>query len=101
MPWGTSHGFEVRNDIVRGEGLEGAGFRWLAVGPRGHPGIGNILAGCAMGRDRDAVLSLVSVRDDGNACRASFEVAAEDAPRATGGPRPAVAAALDLDALSG
>ncbi|MGH9092330.1 MAG: VOC family protein [Acidimicrobiales bacterium] len=46
-------GFEVRFDIVMGEGFEGsgAGFRWLTVGPGDQPGFQVILSDCAMGRD--------------------------------------------------
>ena len=46
-------GFEVRSDISMGDGLEGAGagFRWLAVGPRDQPDVHIILADCRMGHD--------------------------------------------------
>jgi catechol 2,3-dioxygenase-like lactoylglutathione lyase family enzyme len=44
-------GFEVRNDIVMGDGFEGAGqgFRWLTVGPPGQPEVQFVLADCRMG----------------------------------------------------
>jgi catechol 2,3-dioxygenase-like lactoylglutathione lyase family enzyme len=46
-------GFEVRNDVVMGEGFEGAGagLRWLTVRPPGQPDVEIILADCAMGHD--------------------------------------------------
>jgi catechol 2,3-dioxygenase-like lactoylglutathione lyase family enzyme len=46
-------GFEVRNDVVMGEGFEGAGagLRWLTVSPPGQPDVEIILADCAMGHD--------------------------------------------------
>jgi catechol 2,3-dioxygenase-like lactoylglutathione lyase family enzyme len=49
-------GFEVRHDIVMGEGFEGAGggFRWLTVGPKDQPGFELILSDCAMGRDPES-----------------------------------------------
>lgn len=44
-------GFEVRYDVVMGDGFEGAGqgFRWLTVGPPGQPDVQLILADCRMG----------------------------------------------------
>lgn len=77
-------GFEVRSDVVMGEGFEGAGagFRWLTVGPAGQPGVEIILADCSMGRDPDAAERLralvasggmgagVMATDD---CRATYE----------------------------
>lgn len=53
-------GFEVRNDVVMGEGFEGAGagFRWLTVGPKNQPGVEIILADCSMGRDPEAAKQL-------------------------------------------
>lgn len=46
-------GFEVRNDVVMGEGFEGAGsgFRWLTVSPPGQPDLEFILAAPEMGHD--------------------------------------------------
>jgi catechol 2,3-dioxygenase-like lactoylglutathione lyase family enzyme len=46
-------GFEVRNDVVMGEGFEGAGagLRWLTVSPPGQPDVEIILADCGMGHD--------------------------------------------------
>jgi catechol 2,3-dioxygenase-like lactoylglutathione lyase family enzyme len=46
-------GFEVRNDVVMGEGFEGAGagLRWLTVSPPGQLDVEIILADCAMGHD--------------------------------------------------
>lgn len=77
-------GFELRSDIVMGEGFEGAGagFRWLTVGPRDQPGVEIILADCSMGRDPQAADRLrelvagggmgagVMATDD---CRATYE----------------------------
>jgi catechol 2,3-dioxygenase-like lactoylglutathione lyase family enzyme len=53
-------GFDVRNDVVMGEGFEGvgAGFRWLTVGPKNQPGVEMILADCAMGRDPESAEQL-------------------------------------------
>lgn len=53
-------GFEVRSDVVMGEGFDGAGagFRWLTVGPRDQPGVELILADCSMGRDPEAAQKL-------------------------------------------
>lgn len=49
-------GFEVRFDVVMGEGFEGggAGFRWLTVGPADQPGFHVILSDCGMGRDPES-----------------------------------------------
>lgn len=46
-------GFEVRTDVVMGDGFEGAGkgFRWLTVSPPGQPEVEVILADCRMGHD--------------------------------------------------
>jgi catechol 2,3-dioxygenase-like lactoylglutathione lyase family enzyme len=77
-------GFEVRNDVVMGEGFEGAGagFRWLTVGPKDQPGVDIILADRAMGRDPESAKHLrelvaaggmgagVMAADD---CRATYE----------------------------
>lgn len=53
-------GFEVRTDVVMGEGFEGAGagFRWLTVGPKDQSGVEIILADCSMGRDPQAAQQL-------------------------------------------
>jgi catechol 2,3-dioxygenase-like lactoylglutathione lyase family enzyme len=47
----TKLGFELRNDVVMGEGFEGSGkgFRWLTVSPPGQPEMEFILADCRMG----------------------------------------------------
>jgi catechol 2,3-dioxygenase-like lactoylglutathione lyase family enzyme len=44
-------GFELRNDLVMGDGFEGAGqgFRWLTVSPPGQPDVEFILADPRMG----------------------------------------------------
>jgi catechol 2,3-dioxygenase-like lactoylglutathione lyase family enzyme len=44
-------GFELRNDLVMGEGFEdaGQGFRWLTVSPPEQPDVEFILADCRMG----------------------------------------------------
>jgi catechol 2,3-dioxygenase-like lactoylglutathione lyase family enzyme len=49
-------GFEVRFDITMGEEFEGegAGFRWLTVGPKDQPDLQIILASCDMGRSPEA-----------------------------------------------
>jgi catechol 2,3-dioxygenase-like lactoylglutathione lyase family enzyme len=46
-------GFEVRYDLVMGEGFEdaGKGSRWLTVGPPDQPDVQIILADCRMGHD--------------------------------------------------
>lgn len=48
--------FEVRNDIVMGDGFEGAGqgFRWLTVGPQSQPDVEFILADCRMSHSSDS-----------------------------------------------
>jgi catechol 2,3-dioxygenase-like lactoylglutathione lyase family enzyme len=48
-------GFEVRADVVMGEGFEGTGegFRWLTVGPPDQPDVEIILADCRMGHDEE------------------------------------------------
>jgi catechol 2,3-dioxygenase-like lactoylglutathione lyase family enzyme len=48
-------GFEVRSDVVMGEGFEGAGagLRWLTVSPPDQPDIEIILADCGMGHNPD------------------------------------------------
>ncbi len=53
-------GFEVRFDIVMGEGFEGAGagFRWLTVGTKEQPDLQLILAACDMGRPPEAAAQL-------------------------------------------
>jgi catechol 2,3-dioxygenase-like lactoylglutathione lyase family enzyme len=55
-------GFEVRYDVVMGDGFEGAGqgFRWLTVGPPSQPEVQLILADCRMGHSPD---SAEQVRD--------------------------------------
>ena len=58
-------GFELRNDIVMGDGFEGAGqgFRWLTVSPPGQPDVQFILADCRMGHspeNADQVRELVA-----------------------------------------
>lgn len=77
-------GFEVRFDVVMGDGFEGAGvgFRWLTVGPEDQPGFQVILSDCAMGRDPVSAEKLrtlvasgtmgpgVMTTDD---CRATYE----------------------------
>lgn len=77
-------GFEVRSDVSMGDAVEGdgAGFRWLTVGPRNNPDIEVILADCAMGRDSETAEQLrllvakgalgvgVLATDD---CRAAYE----------------------------
>jgi catechol 2,3-dioxygenase-like lactoylglutathione lyase family enzyme len=47
----TKLGFELRNDVIMGEGFEGAGqgFRWLTVSPPGQPDVEFILADPRMG----------------------------------------------------
>lgn len=44
-------GFELRGDIVMGDGFDGAGkgFRWLTVSPPGQPDLEFVLADCGMG----------------------------------------------------
>lgn len=44
-------GFELRNDLVMGDGFDGAGkgFRWLTVSPPGQPDVEFILADARMG----------------------------------------------------
>lgn len=44
-------GFELRTDVVMGDGFEGAGkgFRWLTVSPPGQPDVQFILADPLMG----------------------------------------------------
>lgn len=44
-------GFKLENDLVMGEGFEGAGqgFRWLTVSPPGQPDVQFILADPGMG----------------------------------------------------
>lgn len=77
-------GFEVRFDMVMGEGFEGGGegFRWLTVGPRDQPGFELILSDCAMGRDpasAEQLRSLVAAGAMGagvmttDDCRATYE----------------------------
>jgi catechol 2,3-dioxygenase-like lactoylglutathione lyase family enzyme len=61
----TKLGFELREDMVMGEGFEGAGqgFRWLTVSPPSQPDIQFILADCGMGHaddNADAIRALVA-----------------------------------------
>jgi catechol 2,3-dioxygenase-like lactoylglutathione lyase family enzyme len=53
-------GFELRNDIVMGEGFEGAGggFRWLTVSSKDQPEAELILASTEMGRDPESAEQL-------------------------------------------
>lgn len=48
----TKLGFKVGNDLVMGDGFEGAGqgFRWLTVSPPGQPELQFILADPRMGQ---------------------------------------------------
>lgn len=77
-------GFEVRNDVVMGEGFEGAGagLRWLTVSPPGQPDVEIILADCGMGHDpatADELRALVAKGALGTGvmatedCRQTFE----------------------------
>jgi catechol 2,3-dioxygenase-like lactoylglutathione lyase family enzyme len=49
-------GFELRNDLVMGDGFEGGGkgFRWLTVSPPGQPDVEFILADCRMGHSPES-----------------------------------------------
>jgi catechol 2,3-dioxygenase-like lactoylglutathione lyase family enzyme len=80
----TVLGFELRNDLVMGDGFEGAGqgFRWLTVSPPGQPDLEFILADPRMGHApehaevlrelvaKGALGSGVLATDD---CRAAFK----------------------------
>jgi catechol 2,3-dioxygenase-like lactoylglutathione lyase family enzyme len=48
-------GFELKNDLVMGDGFEGAGkgFRWLTVSPPGQPDLEFILADPSMGHSAE------------------------------------------------
>jgi catechol 2,3-dioxygenase-like lactoylglutathione lyase family enzyme len=48
-------GFELKNDLVMGEGFEGAGegFRWLTVSPPGQSDLEFILADTRMGQSAE------------------------------------------------
>jgi catechol 2,3-dioxygenase-like lactoylglutathione lyase family enzyme len=77
-------GFEVRFDLVMGDGFEGAGagFRWLTVGPKDQPGFQVVLSDCGVGRDPESAGKLrelvasgsigpgVMTTDD---CKATYE----------------------------
>lgn len=49
----TKLGFDLRSDVMMGEGFEGAGwgFRWLTVGPSDQPDVEIVLADPGMGHD--------------------------------------------------
>src|SRR5262245_56589251 len=77
-------GFEVRYDLVMGEGFEGAGqgFRWLTVSPPNQPDVQFVLADTRMGRAgeqaevlrelvaKGALASMVLGTDD---CRKTYQ----------------------------
>lgn len=67
-------GFEVRNDVVMGDGFEGAGqgFRWLTVSPPGQPDVEIILADCRMGHDEETAAQVRALVAKGALGAAAF-----------------------------
>lgn len=53
-------GFELRQDVVMGDGFQGAGqgFRWITVSPPNQPDVKIILADCRMGHDEQTANEL-------------------------------------------
>jgi catechol 2,3-dioxygenase-like lactoylglutathione lyase family enzyme len=68
-------GFEVRTDVVMGEGFEGAGngVRWLTVSPPNQPEVEIILADCRMGHDEETAKEMRALVAKGALGAASWD----------------------------